>query len=48
MIPLPQLRRQIRQLLDEAVSSGEELGCQLAVYLDGEQILDAAEEEYEI
>lgn len=40
MIPLPQLRRQIRQLLDEAVSSGEELGCQLAVYLDGEQILD--------
>ncbi len=31
MIPLPQLRRQIRQLLDEAVSSGEELGCQLAV-----------------
>lgn len=40
MIPLLPLRRQIRQLLDEAVSSGEELGCQLAVYRDGEPILD--------
>jgi CubicO group peptidase (beta-lactamase class C family) len=35
------LQKQVQELLDELVSSGAERGLQVAVYKDGEQIVDA-------
>lgn len=35
------LNERVQHLLDERVASGEEIGLQVAVYIGGEQVVDA-------
>ncbi|NLF22901.1 MAG: beta-lactamase family protein [Lentisphaerae bacterium] len=35
------LQESVQRLLDQAVAAGEEIGCQVAVFLDGELVVDA-------